>query len=160
MGREMQRSRTAVARADPVKAHGVHYTPVELARFLAKHVLQRVPIDGPLSVLDPACGDGSLLAAIAAEVGEQRVREVALVGIDRDPKAISEAAVRLSACRVTNVELAAADFLASAPHGQGNQPWLLADGLPSAPQSERRFDVVISNPPYVRTQVLRGGDSS
>src|SRR5438876_11702853 len=52
--------------AKEVKERGVHYTPPELARFLASHVAAHLrAISNPLRLLDPACGDGELLEALA-----------------------------------------------------------------------------------------------
>ncbi len=79
-------SRTESARRDPVKSHGVHFTPPELARFLARHALAHLSSNQWHSVLDPACGDGELLAAILVEA-ESHVRDrLTLIGIDRDPE--------------------------------------------------------------------------
>ncbi|MDQ3402792.1 MAG: SAM-dependent methyltransferase, partial [Actinomycetota bacterium] len=52
-----------MAPVDGRKRSGAHYTPVGLAGFLADRVL-RVVGGRPVRVLDPACGDGELLAAI------------------------------------------------------------------------------------------------
>lgn len=124
-------------RADPVKEHGVHYTPPELADFLARRLLACVdPKQGRLSVLDPAAGEGDLLAAVAAASGAG-ASGVTLVGVDRDELALARAKTRLAQTKAANAKLVVGDFLGAAD---------CLDG--------RHFDAVISNPPYVRTQVL------
>ncbi len=120
-------------RAREVKSTGAHFTPPELARFLARLALRHAPRRRPLRVLDPACGDGNLLAALAAE--ERRLRVVA---VERDAAAIETARDRLRAFPDVSFEGRAGDFLARDPG---------------------RFDLVIANPPYVRTQVLGARES-
>ena len=47
-------------RVDQVKANGVHYTPPDLAQFLAEVVVHRLSFGvRSLEILDPACGDGA-----------------------------------------------------------------------------------------------------
>ncbi|MFD6162855.1 Eco57I restriction-modification methylase domain-containing protein [Nocardia sp. NPDC060256] len=121
------------------KRHGRHYTPPELARFLAGRLLTHVPppASGVLRVLDPACGDGELLFAL------------------RD-----EAAIRLPAVRVelTGYDLdAAALAVARARNAGDGVDWHVGDFLTAAEElAAGSFDAVITNPPYVRTQQLGG----
>ncbi|MGV9679816.1 Eco57I restriction-modification methylase domain-containing protein [Nocardia sp. NPDC003482] len=121
--------------AEERKRHGRHYTPERLAEFLAARLLaQAVPAGpGELSILDPACGDGELLLA-ARRVARARFPgvRVRLIGYDMD-----ETAIAVAAAREPDVEWHVGDFLHAAT--------TLADA---------RFDVVIANPPYVRTQQL------
>lgn len=112
--------------ADRRKRHGVHYTPVALASFLAERVARQTG-ERPLRVLDPACGDGELLAAFA-----KLVPDADLVGYDLDTDAVDAARARLP-----DAVIEPGDFTA------------IAACLPAG-----SFDVVITNPPYVRTQVL------
>lgn len=136
------------ALASRIKSAGIHYTPPELAEFLARHAVACAG-SGPLRVLDPACGDGELLEAIARDVP---ARELCLTGLDTDAEAVVRAVARLSSLgnRVQAV-VRQADFLEEVASGLA-QGELFSDqasgGLVSA------FDVVIANPPYVRTQVL------
>ncbi|MEU4811958.1 N-6 DNA methylase [Nocardia fluminea] len=121
------------------KRHGRHYTPPELARFLARRALRYVPRAGVLRVLDPACGDGELLLAVHREIASSAPdMAVHLTGYDLDRRAVAETAERAAALGV-EIEGRGGDFLAAAAH--------LADGS---------FDLIISNPPYVRTQQLGG----
>ncbi|TCJ93476.1 Eco57I restriction-modification methylase domain-containing protein [Nocardia alba] len=124
------------------KRHGRHYTPPELARFLARRALRYAPRAGVLRVLDPACGDGELLLALHREIAASAPdMTVHLTGYDLDRRAVAETADRAGALGV-QIDCRDGDFLAAAAQ--------LVDGS---------FDVIISNPPYVRTQQL-GGDTA
>lgn len=133
------------------KKNGIHYTPTELAAFLAEQIAQRLPTSRRnLTVLDPACGDGELLEAFARAVPGGVSERLTLVGYDTDHDAVVEASRSLSGLGVKAVDVSAADFLSLAAVDPSMNAGLFA------PQAERTIvaDVVISNPPYVRTQVL------
>lgn len=119
------------------KRHGKHYTPVELADFLATRTLARLGASNRLTILDPACGDGELLLAAhraAAVLGLDA--ELELVGYDLDPTAVSIARDRGAAAGVP-VRIEQGDFFAV-----------------SRSLGAQVVDAVITNPPYVRTQQL------
>ena len=118
------------------KAHGIHYTPSELARFVARRALAQAE-GRELVALDPACGDGELLLALAEEAEAAGLPAPHLIGVDQDHAAVDVAAERLATAPAASCRILVGDFLAMAPDA--------AHGL---------YDVVISNPPYVRTQVL------
>ncbi|MFC4372604.1 Eco57I restriction-modification methylase domain-containing protein [Nocardia halotolerans] len=121
------------------KRHGRHYTPPQLARFLARRALRHVRGGGELRVLDPACGDGELLLAVHREMAASAPQvEVRLTGYDLDRRAVTETAGRAAAEGV-EIDCRAGDFLAA-----------------SARLRAGSFDLIISNPPYVRTQQLGG----
>jgi adenine-specific DNA-methyltransferase len=142
------------------KAHGIHYTPPLLAKYLAESIVSRLidvrdqPRD--LAVLDPACGDGELLRAIFSALPASWRTRVVLAGRDKDEQALSKAKATLKNLQARSVDLEAGDFLQLAPvltQGQGELN--LFDSKPTRDQRLlAQFDVVISNPPYVRTQIL------
>ena len=121
--------------ADERKAQGAHYTPPELARFVAREMVAAWGgKQGVVEVLDPAVGGGDLLEAVVRELsGDIRVR-----GIDRDEVAVENAQRRMAALGMKG-EISEGDFLESLTDGGGAEP---------------PADLVIANPPYVRTQVL------
>lgn len=126
------------------KQHGVHYTPPALAQFLARQTAAccQFPTDRPTVILDPACGDGELLIALiealrANSSKTTTVIEIEVVGYETDPQAAKRAERRLQSRGLREIQINNEDFLTS---DAGN----------------RRFDCVIANPPYVRTQVLGG----
>lgn len=122
------------------KQLGAWYTPAPLIDHLLDRVLEPflARTRGPVSVLDPACGDGRFLRAAATRV-KTAGRRARLHGIDIDPSAIDQARSVLG----KSAQLQ----LGSALDGR-------LDGS--------RFDVVIGNPPFLSqlaTATTRGGRS-
>lgn len=107
------------------KRLGQWATPWWLCEAVATRACRGLP-DAPV-VVDPACGDGRWLLAVARERPRAR-----LVGLDVDPLAIAAARATLAAAGV-----AATLHVADA----------LADGAPF-PDA----DLVVGNPPWVRVQ--------
>lgn len=135
-------------KVDHVKANGVHYTPPDLAQFLAEAVIRNLQSrKGEIWLLDPACGDGALLNAVAKAAKPSLRKRLVLTGYEMDKSALASAKETLNGCGVARVELKQADFL-SLPHGKQR----LLNFEEDDPLPE--FDGVIANPPYVRTQVL------
>ena len=130
-------TRTERHRGDHAKANGIVYTPPDLARFLAKQTFDAFNSTGAVRILDPACGDGELLVAAVSEAKRRKITISSVVGYDICPAAIDGAAERLSG--VSAVDLRTADFV---------------DHLVQPFKPLELFDIVISNPPYVRTQTL------
>lgn len=151
-------SRTERAKADATKSGGVHYTPTGLASFVAANALEYIEPTGRLRVLDPACGDGALLAAVVDLASPEC--ELELVGCDKDPAAIEAAHTRLAQLGADNLSLSleTCDFLSEAVALREATNSLFADSPVAAALAEP-FDLVIANPPYVRTQTL-GADEA
>ena len=105
---------------------GSVYTPPALAEWTATQLARFLPDHSVWRVLDPACGDGELLAAMAHVTS----RPVELCGRDIDPRAVWAAQDRIKA----PADFAVADSL---------RPSTLA-GLGWKP------DAVITNPPWGR----------
>src|SRR5436305_579100 len=98
--------------ATEIKRRGAHYTPPELAKFLANRVAARVESNIPLRILDPACGDGQLLEAIAIELPTAIRCHTTLFGMENSPGALQDAEDRLSSDPTfPRFELLHADFL-------------------------------------------------
>lgn len=135
-----------------IKANGAHYTPAELATFLAEVTVCHAALEREdVSVLDPACGDGSLLEAISECVEPDLRRRMRLVGYETDAAAAENAVARLRNIGVAAVDIRVGDFLEMVETSRPTSGPSLFD-QPSA--EAEYFDIVISNPPYVRTQVL------
>jgi len=142
------------------KLDGIHYTPPGLAAFLAEHVargLTRIENAHQLiNVLDPACGDGELLKALAEAVPPSLRMRLVLHGFDKDESALERAKPVLASLGVQAVQLHCADFLSAASgcHTKSQMSLAFVKSHAQASDIEGQFDAVIANPPYVRTQAL------
>ncbi len=122
----------------PGKAEGVTYTPACLADFVATQMLQAAPLPaGGVRVLDPAVGDGALLLSLVAHLAPRTSAPITVHGFDTDPAALARAAGHLAAA-----------FPGVALH------FTCGDFLEACQAPQPGFDLVIANPPYVRTQIM------
>lgn len=122
------------------KSAGATFTPKALADFVAHQICQLVPnsTSGVLRICDPAMGEGALLLSLLAELTGKGLTNVILHGFETNP--ISLAAARTVLERhypQLALNLHSGDFLEAVD--------TVETGL---------FDIVIANPPYVRTQIL------
>ncbi|MBI2988034.1 MAG: N-6 DNA methylase [Deltaproteobacteria bacterium] len=142
------------------KVHGIHYTPPVLADYLAKQVISRlsdrINRADSLEIFDPACGDGELLRAVSDAAPPSLREKLRLCGIDKDAAALERAEANLKHAGIGSVVLHCEDFMSTVAPDQSNAQLNFA--LESDPRRGLRlfgqFDAVISNPPYVRTQIL------
>jgi SAM-dependent methyltransferase len=120
------------------KRLGAWYTPDALVEHVVGVVLDAMPAGPTWRVLDPACGDGRFLGAVAA-VAASRGVEVELVGVDVDPEAVRAASRALPVARIVHADALSHDW------------------------GDERFDVVVGNPPFLNQlarSTTRGGRSS
>jgi len=142
------------ARHDDKKRTGSSYTPTGLAGFVAREILKNAafPKSKAIRILDPAVGDGELLLALSVELRDQGYRNYFVRGFDTNADALALAKHRLQEAGVDGpISFEARDFLAYVldRHTEGEgQAGLFSPG------SGEKFELVIANPPYVRTQVL------
>lgn len=135
---------------EQIKNTGATFTPKELAVFLAERIaLYAQPKNN--RVLDPACGEGELLVAMG-EVLNKKSIDFSLTGYDANEQYLSFAKDRLLRFGNEKFDLVHEDFLLSVDVSSvGNTPSLFDECTSSVNNS---FDIVIANPPYVRTQIL------
>jgi len=136
------------------KASGAHYTPPILANFVAEQIILATvyhTASRQIRVLDPAVGDGELLLSLLRHLQKPERLCVDVFGLDTDPKAIDAATIRIRRA-FSNVPMSItnSDFLdfvldTYTPNEQND--------LFRSPHAEF-FDIVIANPPYVRTQIM------
>jgi adenine-specific DNA-methyltransferase len=135
---------------DRTKTHGIHYTPPKLAAFLAEVTAASVRrVAGPFRVLDPACGDGGLLVAITNAFPKSARRWLTIEGYETDAVELAKAGASLAQLGVGNVILHNCDFLLEEGVSRPAHSPGLFDAEPT-----QQYDLVIANPPYVRTQVM------
>jgi len=139
---------------DHIKQTGATFTPKKLANYLAEKLFAYNNGDN-LKVLDPACGDGALLMAIS-DVLQQNNRNFELQGFDSNSEYLSIAKENLLLNnQINDANLSLADFLKVVDLKKKQLSLFDSDS-----SSVNEFaDLVIANPPYVRTQIL-GADQA
>jgi SAM-dependent methyltransferase len=129
------------------RERGAFYTPGWIVDAVVDEALAgplaRAAWDGGaprLRVLDPACGDGRFLAAVverlvARGARREQVLSRCVVGVERDPAAAQAARAALPGADIRVAEA-------------------LLDGAAEA----RAWDLVVGNPPYLRSVALKAAD--
>ena len=120
-----------IANESATKLRGGYYTPGDLAGFLARWVVRA----GAQGVLEPSCGDGAFIQAMAEASGFGGL----LTCFELDALEAGKAAERAKLSGLP-VNLRAEDFLG----------WALRQ----MDEGGQRFDAVVGNPPFVRYQYL------
>ncbi|MCE2484684.1 MAG: N-6 DNA methylase [Desulfurellaceae bacterium] len=136
------------------KADGVTYTPKILADFIARQVVQTaetLPADRPLRILDPAVGHGQLLLSLLERLADQPNLMIEAFGFETNTEAL-DSARRSITQQFPSVSLHFEptnflDFVLE-QWGDGENGNLFCRTVPEA------YDLIIANPPYVRTQVM------
>ena len=121
------------------KATGAVYTPPEMANYVAELMLQYRPLDEhkEVTVFDPAIGGGELLVALINAIKNKGIVTKA-VGYETDADVGIETEKRLKELFPNiDIEVRVGDFLEAADEN-----------------SVGKFDYVIANPPYIRTQIM------
>jgi adenine-specific DNA-methyltransferase len=133
------------------KSSGATYTPEFFADFVATQIVgaAKLPTNGIIRVLDPAMGEGALLKALIKQLPESCHSRLEVVGFDTNADAVLTA----SNCLVqefplVNFKLETRDFLEYVMNSA------VECDLFSEPRSLTFFDLIIANPPYVRTQII------
>jgi len=126
--------------ATEIKKTGATFTPHALAYFLAQELISYSKIGTNNVVLDPACGDGALLYAIQKSLPSNTLN---IIGYDTNASYLQQAERVLRDTK--NVTFHQEDFL-SVCSGKMD--------LFSGGSLSEFADIVIANPPYVRTQIL------
>lgn len=125
------------------KADGVTYTPRELADFVAARMVANASIapSRRLRVLDPAVGHGELLVSLLSRLS----CPVEVHGFETDPDALAEARGRLASEHPgVDQHLRLGSFL----------DHVLDEYSGGLFGNAEPYDLIIANPPYVRTQIM------
>lgn len=113
------------------KLRGGYYTPPDLAAFIARWVFEIQPAH----VLEPSCGDGAFISAIAS-LGLRT--KATLTAHELFPEAAVSAEARATGVKNLSTTVHAGDFLA----------W----SIDRLRDDEQLFDGVVGNPPFIRYQ--------
>ncbi len=148
-------AKTRYSNVTKQKSTGATYTPANLAAFVAKNIVANMKAtlekSDTTDVLDPAIGDGELVVQLLRALPDDRCSEIVIHGFDTDKAALHNARQRISS-EFPDIELQLQhenflDYVADR-HAPQTPTFFETEG------ELKRFDVVIANPPYVRTQVL------
>lgn len=127
------------------KMTGAHYTSSELSEYMAnllfKYMKEDIKIKDEVNVLDPSCGEGDLLNAVANKFNKSNLN---LFGVDIDEEALDIA--RNNIFNNQDMELITI---------KNNYIDLILDLEKNKKEDTkeiRNVDAIIANPPYVRTQ--------
>ena len=136
------------------KASGATYTPKNLADFVAQQIIQTArhfPADRPLRVLDPAVGDGALLVSLLEHLPDEHRLDIEVYGFETDKKALNIATGRINQQFSTvAVHFELDNFLGFVLEHFGDS----GNGSLFRPSVPKAYDLIIANPPYVRTQIM------
>lgn len=133
-----------------IKNTGATFTPKGLADYLSGRILSYVN-KRKVTVLDPACGDGELLLSMGEQLSERNI-DFTLNGYDLNTEYLSLAKERTYQFGKHNTNFVNGDFLEFVDI---NQNQLALNFLGANEKGINEFaDIVIANPPYVRTQIL------
>lgn len=140
------------------KVNGETYTPKVLSDFVARHICNRFNFNSPasLKILDPSIGGGELSVSLLDEVRKFHNGNIELFAFDTNGAALGIARDRIKSTHPDCVlHFSNTDFLQFVinrdrePNLQGKE----------SNQDKLFFDLIIANPPYVRTQIM-GADEA
>ena len=106
--------------------------PRQDTEILVDEAIARINTES--TVLDMCTGSGCIIISLALETHFKRG-----IGVDISPEALKVAAMNKAELAADNVELIESDLFAGIP-------------------ADIKFDVIVSNPPYIRTEVIAGLD--
>lgn len=137
---------------EQIKHTGATFTPIGMAEYLAGKLIKQIKVKESINVLDPACGEGELLLAMSKVLCEHR-REFSITGYDSNEEYLSTSKKRLHGSGASQYSFVLGDFL-EAVRLPENQLSLDFDNSKKADSINGWADMIIANPPYVRTQIL------
>lgn len=135
---------------EQIKSTGATFTPKSLADFLATRLIKYISAKN-VKALDPACGEGELLVSMGEKLSEAGI-EFTLTGYDESNQYLSITKERILQFGSGKGNLVQGNFLKAIDLTDDQ---ISLDFFSSEKSNiNKTFDVVIANPPYVRTQIL------
>ncbi len=136
------------------KAGGAVYTPKSLADFVSQQITNmagEMTTGNSLCILDPAVGDGELLVSLLERLPCRPNPHIQVCGFETDPEALDTARKRIER-QFPDIPLSFKlgnflEFILEYFALNGNEN-LFHSAVPKV------YDLVIANPPYVRTQIM------
>ena len=126
------------------KENGIVYTPTEMADYVAKEMIKykKTPCLDCIEILDPAVGKGELMVSMINAVSNMGL-PIKAVGYETDKYTAENTQKNLQEKYPNiDIEIRSEDFLEAVESG-----------------TVGKYDFVIANPPYIRTQIM-GTDKS
>lgn len=126
--------------AGKLKENGVVYTPTEMANYLAFEIYKYWKADKTdnICILDPAVGQGELLVAMIQLLIANGIEKITAVGYETDDRVALDTKKKLASLFPdVKIEIRVGDFLKAVESNTAG-----------------KYDFVIANPPYIRTQIL------
>ena len=138
----------------PEKAGGATYTPKILADFVAQKMIQlagQLPTGRPIRILDPAVGRGELIVSLLNSLSSLSSLTFDVHGFETDHEALEEATVRIER-RFPSISLNFklenfVDFVLNNFGNESHENLFCFNAVDT-------YDLIIANPPYVRTQIM------
>lgn len=138
------------------KQKGIHYTPTVLADFVSETIISAWLVENrdkktkKLRIIDPSVGDGELLVSLLKGLRNKDIHATSVFAFDTSKDATLHATNRIKPyCLKDSLKIKEKDFLEFALSFE--ETFFKTDEPP--------FDLVIANPPYVRTQHLGAKES-
>jgi len=135
------------------KFAGAHYTPNNLAKFVASQIFESIStkiLNKNIRILDPAIGDGELILSLIDIFKTNNISNFEVFGFDTDYNALDFAKSRINQFYPEiKINLRNLDFIELIQ----NEYDLEENNLFSNNNTDL-YDIIISNPPYVRTQIM------
>ena len=154
MSTEASKSKRRYQKVSKQKAEGATYTPKLLADFVASEIMKAADFIADkdvINIFDPAIGDGQLLDSLLEHLHQRPGQTIHVYGFETNKNALNNANESLSAKHPkVNLHLRLDDFLSHVLdcYVAHDQVGLFGGDSPL------KYDLIIANPPYVRTQIL------
>jgi len=123
------------------RRRGVYFTPGPVVEYIVRRIEQLVP-EGPLRIVDPACGGGVFLLGVARLAGKRPGSSLA--GFD-----VSQAAVTVTRRLLEDANVTA--------HVECTNPLLAGEALAETLVDASSTLIVVGNPPYANYGRLNRG---
>lgn len=123
------------------KLTGATFTPPQLANYLSDKIICHCNDLTNKTILDPACGNGALLSSIA---NKTNLKSGKILGFDTNDEYVKQTQKNLKELNINNFQIEKKDFLETTAN-RANEP---------DKTIIEYADIIIANPPYVRTQIL------
>jgi adenine-specific DNA-methyltransferase len=146
----LESSEFRYSQVDQKKANGVTYTPKELADFISSRMFQHFDFSGrtELTILDPAVGDGALCHSLLEKVVQKFSGRIHLTIFDTDAASLESARSQIAGDYPdVIIDARNSDFIDYITGFEDRNSLFFNESM-------AKFDAIIANPPYVRTQIM------